>query len=843
MPAPGFQPSFHPDPPPCDGPAEHLDQHASSDRGELDLRSKLIRRQLTARLPETAKTEWLTRDQIKELLDTFNDELCPLYADAVVYATMAALVKLLNEDDAPTISYSHWARLSLGLESIIAAMARHPIPPLGRMHRGEFLRQNLVNLEKTCRYEWARQARAELVKIFTKKIEQITVNNPAQQDITLTKGSIKVGTPLPFLKGGLEFGYQTMRHVNDEGYVMQTRSGSVAVSAEASVHVGVELGVKGKGSGSTGPLAYCRTALDHAKYFFDDMLQEDLELPMLAPYLSRRAAADGRPAKKVEIAGFESLQNDFLIHQDRFAQYFSLILAARQEGKNQAPVVLRATAEKQARALIGTVSTRSGSLGGLLSFGFLQCEASGEKLTKTTSAKRSRTMCELVKDVNLRAPAKEELIGKLDTICNPIWQSLLFSFWGKDALDKGARNNAKIIANLQQDLKTYTRMHAWCAQGHPGAAASLASFHARYRAKNSADMLGNLALLIADSYAKVQQQERGARKDLLAAQVLELEHALYHCGIPKARQILEAKAFARQQFRYAQDEWNSQSSVGAGIFGAGHALPVKYSKWTLNHYESFAAGDYIKIDYTLGLSQEINREVLKSIEAYLQTNIPGADFFFAANGYSKQGNYSVRYFRPSAFGDQPYSKQYERIVSQETLQLGARVPLPVPLPVSIDVAGSYTKASTTMLSETPSSESLCYFARHFMHARQTNKTEASGKINQDSYWYRMERDYAQAFAKLFLNYAADRNRNGQLIKELDGIDTGLPIDAAGLVACRLARNRFLDCTGRYQTERSDENYAACLNELKAMLNTYFPFWLKRREHSPVYGKWHIPLLN
>ncbi len=844
---------------------EESEQDSSFVTDQLVMRDKLIRHQLEARrtaapehinstlIPALSGPDWIQRDQIKALLEICACELCNLFADNLVNAKMSALLKLVGAGSGQTIRYKEWAGLSLALEQLLARLT-----PLhtNRMSRAEFLRQNLVNLEKTCRYAWARDARAALVQIFTEDNVSVSVINPTLQDITLRKASVEVGTPPPFLTGTLELGYQTMKYINDEGYIMRTRTGTVSLTGKASAHVGVGVSGKGKVMAGTGPLAYCRNALDDAKYFFNEILDENSDVPRLAPYLSRAGAVGSGSADKIEIRDFEAIQNDFLIQQERIAQYFSLLLSTpvtlqtQRHGPIERPayrhwhVHLKATAEKQARALKGSVSTVSGSAGGLLSFGLGQAELTGEKLKKTTCAKRTRTLCELLKDPNLAPKVKAELINKLGKSCRPIWQSVSLKFWRQDALDQGRRSNTKIIANLRQDLKSYTRAQAWLAQGHPGAAAMLTQYHERYCASNSAAMLGNMALLIADSYVKVLQQETGATQKQLTAQLIELEHELFHCGIPGARQILEKQAFARQQYRYAQNEKNVQVTVGAGILGGAYAQTVKYSRWSLNHYESFAAGDYEKIDFTLGLSQEVKRQVLQSVSDYVKANIPGVSAVFGAGSYSKQGSYSVRYFRPNAFANQPFSKQYERIVVQENLQLGVNVPLPVPLPVSIQVAASYSRATTTMQSETPGSDSLCYFARHYMHARQTKKTDENGKIIQDSSWYWLERKHRAVFHHMFMNYAATRHTHGRLVDELDAIDQGLPMDPAGRATCLIARNRFLDCTEQLRIQpNSAENYEACLKALKALLDAWFPYWLKRREDSPIYGAWRVGLLH
>jgi hypothetical protein len=128
-----------------------------------------------------------------------------------------------------------------------------------------------------------------------------------------------------------------------------------------------------------------------------------------------------------------------------------------------------------------------------------------------------------------------------------------------------------------------------------------------------------------------------------------------------------------------------------------------------------------------------------------------------------------------------------------------------------------------------------------MHARQTKKTEENGKINQDSYWYRLEREHRDVFRQLFMQYAT---RQGQLVRELDAIEQGLPIDEAGRAQCLVARNRFLDCTEQLLNDpHSAVHHDACMQELKALLNTWFPYWLKRREHSPIYGVWNVALLR
>ena len=820
--------------------------------GELRMRCNLMRHHVRNATTALPAPDWITRAQLTELMEICKDELCPVFCDDIASACMATLIAVLTDSSGSTLTLEQWASLSLGLEQLIARIATIPISCGCTMSRAGFLCQILVNLEKTCRFAWARQTRSELVKIFARKIESISVDNPAMQDITLGKVSVEAGTPLPFLKASVELGYQSMNYVNDEGYVMQTRSGTVALGATTGVGL---IGARGYILGGAGSLAYCRTALDHARYFFSDMLDDCANLPELTPWLSRAGAAGHPVVNNNEIRDFETIQNDFLILQERIAQYFSLLLSAPRARQTQGQaclearpifsqwqVQLRATPEKQARSLSGTVNTVAGSLGGTLSLGVLQASLTGESVTKTTTARRSRTMCELLKDPNMAAPAKQALIEKIRQASKPVWNSVL-QFWSTKKQGQLAPENAQIIANLKQDLKSYTRLYAYYVLEQPGAAATLKSFHEKYCAKNKAEMLCNIALLIAATYARVGRQETGTKKEQLAAQLFELEQALYHCGIPQARQMLENTALARQQYQCSQQEKNVQFTVGTDLFGAALAQTVRISTWHLNHYESFAAGDYVRADFTLGASQEVNQQVLKSIADYFKTNIPGSNGFFSSSGYSRQGSYSVRYFRPSGFANRPYSKQYERIVVQETTQLGLSVPVPLPVPVHLQVGLGYSHTSTTMLSETTASESLFYFARHFMHARQTNKTDASGHINQDSYWHRLEREQRDAFEQLFLNYATGRYTRGALIDELDAIDHGLPLDPASRAKCLTARTRFLDCTERLLAVRSLENYEACMKEFKAMLNTYFPYWLKKRETSPVYRSWQVPLLQ
>jgi len=660
---------------------------------------------------------------------------------------------------------------------------------------------------------------------------------------------VEIGIPLKLLSVGAELRCQHTKSVDDEGNYVTTRQVSGGVTCNVSVVLAF---LKLKVAGSIGSYAYGKTAQDHAKHFFRQLVAENINLAQLAPFLSRAAAIGQREAVLNEIREFEHQQKIYLLQQDAISRSLSLLLsqsanrslqpAVRGQGEivqpaSLAPVNLQAAPAACAKTTIGTVqvSTAQGHAGA--GFTPLMLNLKVETSRRIVQAGRKATLCEVLQNQYVDDVCKGKLKRDI-AVANSKTKRRVIHFWF------GARPPANVHLMLAEQIGCYTQdwhhyrhLHAMHSQGHAGTEAAIGAFHEKYGVKNTAACLCAMATLTADFYANLLEQNASPDLDRLKSAVLKLEQDLYQCPIPQAAEILERQVMASQQVEYVRNEKIVQFSVGKKQDTTGSNPGVKITFSTLEHYNPLRRGDYVTVEFTIGAALDMNRSVLNSIAGYFKAGGTGLHSNFAAGCYARQGTYVVRFFKPALFAGLPYCRLFERRVRQQSMQIGAEVPIPLTGPVTLHASAYYSETSSQFVSETPDADTVLYFVTHYMAALSSGKTDKNGKPVQDSYWYRMEREQSKALKKMFQNLVGHGKKKARLIAELDAFERTFLLSGSEKAKCVAARIKLMNLVRQMADSADTANYLASLEGFKELMRAWYPGWLRLKESSDAYRPW------
>lgn len=797
-----------------------------------------------------AQPDWISPAQVRALLIVIGSDLHQALHDDALHAAFADLIRMTSRCAVTgDLSMACWATLSLELDTVVQHLAVATPSPDADLTRFAFVRHCVSSLARTCRYGWARIAARDLTAIFARQIARQATDNPAMFDSVTYRVAVDIGTPLPIVRVGAELNRQILHRINDEGNLVLTSQGSAGGRIGLG---GRRIGAQGSGSLAYGTFHYCRTAKDHATRHFAQLVAEHRDLPCLAPYLSRAGSA-GRPSTgQEEIANFVALQRGFQLHQDRYAQQFSLLLSAATQDNARQLAVLRAQpalrtpvqfcerADKYVRIMEGNVCTTSKRAKAELNVAVLRAGGSAESLCKTTRVHRTRTLCEFLKDDYAGPKDKQNLRVRLARASAPAKRAVA-AFWGIDLRNDSALTMMRQLERMQRDWQHYTWLHA--QQSGPGTATDAArnGLHAAYGARGQNDFLRRVAQLTADLYGRAQQLP-GAP---LAA-ISDFEQMLHVTAIPGARDFLAHHAQTSQQARYTSEQVTIELGGGIGVAEAGGSVATRGARittWSVNHYTPWLHGENIKVEFVLGASQAANQQVLQSIADHFQVVIPELAPLFGTGSYAEEGSYVIKFSRCGLLAGQPFRKMFVRHVLQTSSVVGVEVPVSLAaltggaVPVHVDVTVDHAEVSNRMLRETLATDSLLYFITHFTHARWTDKIGDDGRARQYCYWSRIEQRHQAELAQLFLRYAQDARRQGDLIRELAAIEQVFVIDAAGREAWARRRAAFLTAAAQFAAHRTPHNYHACLTEFRALMNACFPGWKAVRERAPNWQKW------
>jgi len=801
------------------------------------LRQKILTRDGAARDTQTASQAvpavsgkpFLTAAQLLALLHAISNRLQPL-RQGKIDAMLTAL--LTTPAAGPTVTLECWARLALQLEQLGAQLrAFSGYADCG--HTGmQFTLENIRNLALVCRYAWARCAQDELLRLFAAGIAREAVENPARADSRTHRIALQVGTPLPFIGVGGELSYQCLKTIDDEGNFVTSTALSGGLNCKISA---LFAGAGAKAGATAGSFAYCKTAEDHALYFFKDLVRQNKDLPALSRYISIASAAGMPQAGRDDISGIETVQQDYLRRQRDISDCFSVLLNLSDTPRAWRGSVVRLQAQPRStvRATVGTVTGALAGADGSVGIAPLQAGLSVGLLTKTTRTKRMQTLCELLKNDCVSDRFREEMLDRIDQASSAA-RKKVSAFWSDQC--NTARDGLLVrrVHCLEQDFSHYLRLYARHASGQKGTQASLDAFNRQYDATNTLDCLRIMALLVAHFYGQAQLLNAGPGKDQLTERLLALENSLHQCVIPGARAYLELHACATQPVEYASNEQTVQFSVGPDLSNAG----VKITSRSVQHYNPWRDGDYVTVEFPIGPDPVKNRCALRSIADYFARGSTGLQSFFENSDWGRNGTVILRFFKPAQFAGMPYIKLYERRTVQRSRQIGAEIPVPLGGVVNLKVGWSYSETDNQFISENPGTDSLLYFALHYMHALSCGKTTRSGQIVQDSYWHRMEREQPAALEKLFVQYA---RINSGVRTELLAIEQAMLRNAAEVNQCQAARAAFYVLAERLAGSGGRDNYLAALQGFKKLLDAYYPYWQRQKENATACKKWQYRL--
>ena len=786
----------------------------------------------------------LSKVQVHSLLQKISAMLQHRLADEQINAMLAQLLEAVGRCGSQQIGLELWDTLARDLKALSLAIDKHANPQSQHVSVLDFPQLNINYLQQVSHYAHLQLAHDALVQIFAREIERQAVENPALCDIETTRLSLEVSLPVPLLSAGGELSYATTRALDDEGNLVSTTAVTGGLTCKVSA---LFASAKGKALGSYAQYAYCKTSEDHARTFFKQLLDNNRCAPDLEKYL---CCAGGDPV--AELVDFDNLQKKYLLQQAHYSQYFSILLGLSEPGQlsdgeqranaDSARVNLQAVPANLIRMTKGTIT--AGSLSAEGSVGLLPLQAGialkGKRETKRSS--RILTLCELLRHHTARAEDKARIRRRvLEASAGTLVKVSAFWYGAASPAQQTMRRN---VDCLIQDWESYSTWHAGLAQGHASTDLVLAGLHGKYGAADTEDCLRRLALLVARFYLQLlEQPDTAANRDLMN-RLLALEKALHNSSIPNARKILARHALVRQRIEYVTDETSTQFTVGEASPMGGTAPGVKIVARNVRHYNPLRAGEYVTVEYATGTNLAMNQRLLKSIADYFNVGATGLGKHFGGAADVQCGVHTLRFFRPAAFAGLSFVKQYERRTEQHGTQFGATVPIPVTGAVNLQASLHHARVANHFVSETPGTDSVLYFAMHFMHALSSGKTSMDGTRVQDSYWYRLEREHAAALEQLFLNYARDLRSQTGLIKELDMIEQGWSITPAELQQSRASSSAFLVCAARLEQERSPENYQLALAQFKEMLVTYYPQWLRKKEGDKAYKKWQfLPALS
>ncbi len=803
-----------------------------------------------SRISGSTPTAFLNKTQVLEILRSnfgiaLHQKLDPRHTSA----GLAHIIKRLEQVGGTDVPLEIWAAISLALESAAAQPAKFSGYCGSGIAPQDNIEKNMRYLQQLSHYSWAQLSHDQLVAYFTREIERHSVDNPAMQDSRSVRVSLEVGTAVKMLSVGGELRYQHLKSVDDEGNYVTTSQVSGGFTCNLS---GLFAFLKARVTGSVGTYMYGRSANDHARCLFKQMVADNQHLPQLARYISRAAAAGLVRQGPDEISDFDNLKNAYLLQQDAISRSLSVLLslnAVRSEPVDDQPsaspakINLQAVPSLKAKVTQGLATGKSiGAQAGAGVKPLLQLGVKAEASTKTVSSTRDATLCELLQnpfvDPAFTASLQQDIV-----IASTKIRAALFGFWyGQNTPARVHERTAEHIAFFTQDWQHYRHLHAMHSQGHATTGATLDAFHKKYGVKNTAACLRAMALLVADFYVRLQEGNPGPAREQMKSAVLKLEQDLHGSSIPNARQILEQHVVATQERKYSRSEKIAQFSIGNNSRTDGGNCWVKISSGvTKDYYDSLRDGEYVTVEFTLGDVVEQNRQVLRTISDCLSAGTTGLHADFGVDAYSSQGVYTVKYFRPAALVGLPFCRHYERRVVQTNRQFGADVPLPLAGPVSLHAGVSCAESLTQFISETPDPQTMLYFALHYMHALASGKTDKNGKVVQDSYCYRMEREQGKVLEQLLLNFARHHRTKTGLSLELDAFERTYLRSAAERATCAAARNTLLALAQRLERSGGAEHYRAALAGFRAYLLAYFPYWQRLKENSKAYKKWQYSL--
>ena len=166
--------------------------------------------------------EWISADQVVRLLDTMAADLHEALNNQELDQRMAAIRELAKVGERASrahgvghLSLECSASLRYELLHVCRLVGVLPTPPGTGMARLDFIRHNLVALERTCFFSWARIARSELVQMFNHYLATEMVTNPAMNDSAGGSVSVELSAPVPIASVGVEVGAQRQRRIDD----------------------------------------------------------------------------------------------------------------------------------------------------------------------------------------------------------------------------------------------------------------------------------------------------------------------------------------------------------------------------------------------------------------------------------------------------------------------------------------------------------------------------------------------------------------------------------------------------------------------------------------------------
>ncbi len=807
-------------------------------------------RDATAALMQSARArqkfqnaEWISADQVVRLLDTMAADLHEALNNQELDQRMAAIRDLAKVGERASrahgvghLSLECSASLRYELLHVCRLVGVLPTPPGTGMARLDFIRHNLVALERTCFFSWARIARSELVQMFNHYLATEMVTNPAMNDSAGGSVSVELSAPVPIASVGVEVGAQRQRRIDDEGNLVLTSSASVTLGAAISLPF---LGVKLGQTGSYGSFGYCRTAKDHALLHFAQMAAEYSQVPALARYMSCAGAAGLAITDPAEIAQFDTMQAAFILKQDRYAQHLSLLLGSAAPGRAAAQplrdrhcqVNLRERRDPYIRTMQGTIRSESTKLAGALRTVVAQADGQFEALNRTNRLYRTRTLCEFLKDPYVSDPAKQALAEKIARACAPVKRGVA-AFWDLPAQPDPTALRIAEFERLKLDWKHYTQFHAQSAQGPLCTSRALALFHEKYGARSRQVFLRNVAMLTIDLYARMRAGGGPV------AEVLEFEQALHQTCIPGAREYLERYAQTTQEVIYRTKE----STVLLMATSGGQQSGIRINTAKSSHYTPWRNGESVRVEFIVGSDMTMNQQIMHTIANYFKVAAPSAVGHFGATSFTRQGSYVVRLYRSYLIPGQPFRKSYVRRVEQITQQTGGSMAIPLPAPVLLKGSLNQTATRIRMIDERLESDSVQYFAMHYTHARWTNKIDASGKLLHRCYWDQIEKLHSGALEQLFGRYGGTPAEASELLDELRAIERAFMLDESRMVRVDSIKRDFLACARQLHLARNLDNYRATLAAFKNLLNDYFEGWKDTREASPNWQDWTTDLV-
>lgn len=804
---------------------------------------------------------YLSKKQTLALLTKIQAVLRTESSNKLVGRMLTELIASLTTLKSDNLTLTHWATLSLQLEKLLAMLNAEPVPMHSGISPRHFVMQNIKNLEFVCRFAWAKQAHEAIASQFARDIERRVVGNPVLLDTSTMTASLDVSTPIPFLSGGVAVSYQSRHHIDDEGNYITTKTVSGAVRTKADALVA---SAQAQGSVSIGSYAYCKTAQDHARYFFSLLFEKNKTSPSIARYTSRAATIAGPDIECNELSDFEHWQEDYQLRQQSMSQLFSVLLSLNYEKDDRTHAQIRARHAENYSARIKLTTCASPiirpTLGVETNTAFSAGASAGVEVMslragvsvqalyqrRVKDTHRVATLCELLRNPSVQTRHKDNLKNEIDRATLDMRKTVQ-AFWpshsDRDHDYSHVEELSRDIDHLHKDFEAYFQLHAQAARGDAKALLAIEAFHLKYGVQSNEECLHCMVLLTAYFYSRLMNRETDELVEQLKMRLLKLEQTLHTTAIPHRRGYLEQHAVVKQEIQTVSKEKFVQFMVAVGCT----ALPpdvelgVKISTRSLTHYNPLRSGEYVNVEFTLGSSTIVNERILQTIGDYFSAGQTGLNLFFDAGAYTKRGAYTLRFFKPSAFDGLPYCKLHERRINLQSTQTDIAIPIPVTGWLNLVAGLSYQETSCQLVSEVPDSNTMLYFAMHYMHALSNGKTNKAGEALQDSYWYRLEREQGAALAHLFLNYADESHTVVQELEAIEQVWLG-GATSEEVFACQAAKTLFLDHAKVFEQSRTDGNYQAALEGFKALQRMYFSHWQRKKESSPTYKEWRTDLI-